>query len=371
MKRTALMVIILMIALLTCLSAFADHSVLPSAGDLNETQALDIMVSFLCQQMNCSEDEIRGRFHYMATYYPKSSWVNDYRGSLWGVCINSPEPREDVSYAKADINAQTGEIIEFLLSDEWDWTGYEEGLDRLPLIPAKDQMQPHEAIDRARAILAETVGSDHAEEWQDYHLAAVTDQGRFWYLIILGRDNIEAKWPLTLTVWIDADTGEVIWHSDTERLAFRYEIYRNTGSWTAWYSEQIAGRVAEWGPSYTWDYRQHAAFEEACGGIIYWPERLYGLPGDADTSFDAACDAAAAWVSETEDPAGEWCMIGSWFHDDENGWINWIDCEYAGGIPPEDTRYWEIGFESSQPSLTRFGVKVDCVTGEVIGKIVW
>ena len=113
MKRTALMVIILMIALLTCLSAFADHSVLPSAGDLNETQALDIMVSFLCQQMNCSEDEIRGRFHYMATYYPKSSWVNDYRGSLWGVCINSPEPREDVSYAKADINAQTGEIIEF------------------------------------------------------------------------------------------------------------------------------------------------------------------------------------------------------------------------------------------------------------------
>ena len=60
MKRILLTIVVLAAAILLCLPASADHSVLPKEGDLNETQAVDVMVSFLCEQMNCGEDEVRG-----------------------------------------------------------------------------------------------------------------------------------------------------------------------------------------------------------------------------------------------------------------------------------------------------------------------
>ena len=367
-KRILLVIVALAAAMLLCLSASADHSVLPKEGDLNETQAVDVMVSFLCEQMNCGEDEVRGHYHYHAIYYPSASWLDDYPGPVWSLVVDSSEPRNDISYADADIDARTGEIINWRARSDWDWAGYEGGLNTYPLIPRKGQVQPHEVIQRARTMLAEAVGPENAGEWQDYNMGADTDQGHFWYRIILGHDNIEIRWPLTFTMWIDADSGEVIWHTDTDRLAFRYGIYKAEGSWTAWYHEQYAAREAEWGPSYTWDYRQHAAFEEECRGIVYWPERQFGMPGASDVSYEAACDAAAAWVAEEKDPTREWQVIGSWFHDNENAWI---DDMMRDGIPPEGNRYWEIGFESTEPTLRRFGVMVDPATGEVLGMIGW
>ena len=43
----------------------------------------------------------------------------------------------------------------------------------------------------------------------------------------------------------------------------------------------------------------------------------------------------------------------------------------ADSIPPVGNRYWEIGFESMEPTLCRFGVEVDPATGEAQGIIGW
>ena len=211
---------------------------------------------------------------------------------------------------RADNGTQTSEVEYLEQGDKQAWENAVNPLDwRYPFVPTADQLQPHEVIEQAKMTLTEAVGPENRDEWQDYFMTAVTDQGRFWYRIVLGHGNIEIKWPLTFTMWIDADTGEVIWHSDTERLAFRYGVYETEGSWTSWYHEQSAAREAEWGPSYTWDYRQHAAFEEECGGVVNWPERQFGMPGASDICYEAARDAAVAWVEENEDPTREWQVI--------------------------------------------------------------
>ena len=92
------------------------------------------------------------------------------------------------------------------------------------------------------------------------------------------------------------------------------------------------------------------------------------MPGASDIGYEAARDAAIAWVEENEDSTREWQVIGSWFHDDENAWI---DDMLADSIPPVGNLYWEIGFESMEPTLCRFGVEVDSATGEALGIIGW
>ncbi len=382
MKRILLVLVAFAAAMLLCLPASADHSVLPKDGDLNETEALNCAVRLLCAEQGLNEDDIRGHWYYFAIYYT-NGWLNDAEGSMWSVDLIDPEIIGETEgtyvpyrihckhtyYLQADTGAQINVAEDSGTENRQEWENAEDPLDwRYPFVPSTEELQPDEAIEQARMSLAEAVGPENMDEWQDYSLTAVTDQGRFWYQIVLGHGSIEINWPLTFTMWIDADSGEVIWHSDTERLAFRYEIFRTEGSWTAWYHEQDAAREAEWGPSYTWDYRQHAAFEEECGGIVYWPERQYGMPGASDVSYEAARDAAVAWVAEEDGTGREWHVIGSWFHDDENAWI---DDMMSDGIPPAGNRYWEIGFESTEPTLIRFGVEVDPTTGEVLGISGW
>ena len=384
MKRLMLVCVMIM-CLCLCLTASADHSVLPKEGDMNETEALNCAVNLLCDERNLTEEDVRGDWYYYAMYYKSSNFMHydDYNGSIWLVEMVDPEIIGETTgtivpywiHTKTEyyLRADTGELLsignEYFEEDMEVWENKEDSLDwRLPLVPTLNQVQPAEAILMAQDILSETVGAGNIDGWQDYNLIALTDQGRFWYRIVLGHGNIENNWPLTLTIWIDAKTREIIWHSDTDRLAFRYEIYRTAGSWTAWYNEQLASREEEWGPSNTWDYRQHAAFEEECGGIVYWPERLYGLPGDTDISYEAARDAAIAWLNSEEGPSWEWHLIGSWFHDNENAWI---DDMMSDGIPPEGNRYWEIGVEGTESELIRFGIMVNPVTGVVDGTIGW
>lgn len=73
MKRTTILRLITialsLTALLLCLTALADHSVLPKDGDLNETEALNCAVELLCADRGLTEDEVRGHWYYFATYY--------------------------------------------------------------------------------------------------------------------------------------------------------------------------------------------------------------------------------------------------------------------------------------------------------------
>ncbi len=379
MKRILSAIIALAASMLLCLPASADHSVLPKEGNLNETEALNCAVSLLCADLGLNEEDIRGHWYYDAVYYTNGSFV-DTEGSIWTVHLVDPDIIGETERPNAvyrvhsrhtyDLRADTGTQIADA-GDSMPNETYENAGDPLSwlysFVPTADQVQPHEAIEQARMTLAEAVGPDNVHEWKDYLVTAVTDQGRFWYRITLGHDSIDINWPLTFTMWIDANSGEVIWHSDAERLAFRYEIYQTEGSWTAWFNGRLDAREAEWGPSDTWDYRQHAAFEEECGGKVYWPEREFALPGASDVSFEAARDAAVAWVAGNGGDR-EWHVIGSWFHDNDNAWI---DEMMHDGIPPAGNRYWEIGFESTEPTLIRFGVEVDPTTGEVLGISGW
>ena len=381
-KRILLVIVALAAAMLLCLPASADHSVLPKEGDLNETEALNCAVELLCVERGLTEDEVRGHWYYYATYYEESSWAgfSDYSGSYWYVSmINPAVSGEETKYGRVYLihelmvyylRADTGmplqnddgyEPVVMETKDEpSDW--------RYPLVPTADQMKPDEVIGAAQSLLSGAVSTENIHKWKDYSLIALTDNGHFWYRITIGNASIDLNGYLSFTAWIDADTRQVIWHSDLDRLGFRYHIRQTTGSWFDWYDQQEAAYEAEWGPSYTWDYRQHAAFEEECRGIVYWPERQFGMPGASDVSYEAARDAAAAWVAEEKDPTREWQVIGSWFHDNENAWI---DDLLADSIPPAGNRYWEIGFESTEPTLIRLGVEVDPATGEVLGISGW
>ena len=338
-----------------CASALADHSVLPREGDLNETQAVDVMVERLCQRMNCGEDEIRGHWYYYAVYYPSSEWH---------VEAEAPAPQDGISSVDSFIDAKTGEFIEWNEYEEWDWE--DDHLNVMPLIPRRDQMQPDEAVRRALELLEDALGSEHETNvFNDYILNASVSDEHFWYHVQIGDDPAGI---FTWHVWLDADTGEVVWQTDPDRYKAR-SIYMYTGvSYQSVYQRRFEEKEAGWGPSYTWDYRQHAAFEDECSGKPYWPERLYSLPGENDVPYETARDAAIAYVEEHGDGSRNWTLLGSWFIDNEN---SWIDDMRQDGIPPKDNRYWEIGFEYDEGFPKRFGVEVDPATGEALGIIGW
>ncbi len=371
MKRTVISIALLLTAMFLCLSALADHSIIPGDGIMDETAAVDAMVSLLCQRLDCGEEKIRGRWSYSATYTPETMYVEDYSGPSWNVFAVSPEPVDGLARVDACINAENGDMISWKecgnpygIPDEvfarYDADDFVEMIS-LPLIPRKDQFQPAEAVERARELLRDALECDEEELalWRDYVMTGVTGEGRFWYHVRIGRGDINTDiWH----VYLDADTGGIVWRSDPVRFAGRWKDRLEGNSRSDRFQEQLAEYESKWGDFDSWDYLRHAEFEEYFLGLPYRPERYYSLPGESDISFETARDAAIAWVAEHEDPSRAWRVIGSCFVDDENAWINEME-------PTEGCRWWGIVFESSDPSVVHLTVEVDPATGEVLGTL--
>lgn len=276
------------------------------------------------------------------------------------------------------LRADTGELLH---DDDVGDDGYkpvaedeaEEPLEwRYPLVPTADQMQPDEVIAAAQEMLVGTVGEENIYKWKDYFLIALTDNGRFWYRITLGNASIDTRGYASFTAWIDADTRRVIWHSDLDRLAFRYQIRQTTGSWYDWYDEQVAAYEAEWGERSTWNYRQYAEFEEHCAGRPMTPEKFFDLPAENEASYEQACGAAIAWQTAhddapraREDVPRVWSVRSSAFIVDVWLW-NWIDEGMSSGIPPEIERRWRIILISDDPEPMTVEVWIDPATGDVV-----
>jgi hypothetical protein len=96
--------------------------------------------------------------------------------------VIDPTVNEDgetlVSY-HYEINASTGDVLDEGKRD-FGWFVWE--LRETPLIPRKDQLQPAEAIDRARAMIREVLGlSDEAmkDHWRDYVLDGLNENGEY------------------------------------------------------------------------------------------------------------------------------------------------------------------------------------------------
>ncbi len=371
MKRTVISIALLLAAMLLCLPALADHSVMPGEGIMDETAAVDAMVSLLCRRLDCDEEEIRGHWSYSAAYDPEPKYAEDYSGPLWSVFAVSPEPRDGLVRADARLSAVTGEALSWKECGniygipDHSYAFYEdidfEELRRLTLIPRKDQLQPAEALAKARELLRDALKCDEEELalWRDYVLTGVTGEGRFRYHVRIGRGNItDDIWH----VFLDADTGGIVWQSDPVRFAGRWDARLRGISRKDWFMEQQAEYESKWGDFFHWDYLQRAEFEEHCMGLLYRPERYYTLPGENDITFETARDAAIARIAGNEDPSRAWQAVGSCFVDDENAWI---DDMMFYGIPPKGCRWWGIVIESPDRTGDLFIVEVDPATGEV------
>ena len=363
MKRILLVLVALAAAMLLCLPASADHSVLPKEGDLNETQAVDAMVTLLCRRLNCSEEDIRGHWHYFAVYYPKARWLDGFDGSAWSVTAEPAKPLDGVSYAEAAIDAQTGDVIRWDEDTEGVWADDPDSRYRVPLIPRKDQMQPAEAVECAIDLLTEALEAHSPHEdaslWCDYMLFGSSDEsGRFWYHVILGSDD-DSPW--SWHVWLDANTGDVIWQTDAERFAHRC-IYLHTGmTYEGAYRYMLAQFEERWGSSMNWNYIQAAEFEEQCFGHPSWPEPHHGLPNENECSYDEACAAAIAFLSGNDSTSGSWTVVRSIFYVDPYGWTHDL---LARGIT-ENEHLWALWLVSVQAPSERVLVYVDPDTGEV------
>lgn len=392
MKRI-LTVMLALLAAAVCLTAAADHSVLPRPGDMDETQAVDRAVALFCAGSGADEAEIRGHWYYSAIYY--ETLYSDEEPPVWWVRLVDPQP----DGAEADgrtlrhpswvyvIRAGDGERLPWEAfagdsgetggkadgfaydnrEDVWEDTSEPGAWNFLP-VPTKEQLQPAEALDRARELLAECLGPEESvDPWRDYWLQAATDGGRYRILVTLGRGRIDPDGPLSWNVWLDADTGEVIWQSDPARFRGRYAVWKETGSWTNWYAEREQAREEAWGEQDTWTCEQMAAFEEECFGRPYWPgpERFYALPGEGDISPEQACAAAEAWFAAEHGDSAEWAVTGFCFVDDRNGWLH----PESETIPPQHTRYWYVNILCEDPSLRFISVMVDAQTGEVLGDL--
>ncbi len=352
MKRTVISIALLLAAMLLCLPALADHSVMPGEGIMDETAAVDAAVAFLCQSLGCGEEDIRGKFHYRALIYNNRQAADN---PVWGISVIDPTVNEDgetlVSY-HYEIDAVSGEVMYKGTSDS---TWFVEELRDAPLIPRKDQLQPAEAIDRARAMIREALGlSDDVmkDHWRDYWLDGWNENGENRYRVNVGDpDLMEKAWQAVL----DVESGSVVWHTDPLRFAARHAI-DESGGYENWVREQQEAYAVKWDDAGVWDYRKWAALEELC---------FCGLPGEGDCSPEEAMDTIGQYMGRY---AGPGMNTEAW-----SVWDSIFLLNYSGENDPYSmpvylagTHVWEllVYFEVTGELAL---ITVDAAAVEVIG----
>ena len=373
MLKKVITIIITLFLCLFAVYALADHSTIPKDSDMNDTQALDKAVELFCAEHGINEDILRGHWYCWLIYYDSQSWIDGYSGSVWDVEIVSPEIEIDEYGEDAHpaiiyyLNATTGELLE-----KENWYAYEHEDEWLypwnyMFIPTKDQMQPTEALHRAQELLQETIKCDNdtLNKWYDYMIRGCTDtNGKFWYHVEIGFSGYLGGYedPFMWNVYLDANTGEIIWQSDPVRFAKRYAISKSGISWYDWYDEQIVMYEELWGNMDQWDYLKEAAFEEHCGGHPSWPEPHRGLPREDECTYAEACAAALAWLAEQDgDTPHAWTVKHSVFYVDPNNRIHYL---LPQGIT-ENEHLWALWFTYDGSTDRPVLIYIDPATCEV------
>ena len=138
--------------LLACTPVLAQHPVITASGQVDETQAVDILVDYLCIILRCGEEEVRGRWHYTAAYAPEGDSLDIHEGPVWDLEAGLPGGGEGIAFAHIYVDARCGLILEWCENPGCDLIG-PEGWGEMCPIPRKDQMQPSEAVARAAGLL--------------------------------------------------------------------------------------------------------------------------------------------------------------------------------------------------------------------------
>ena len=256
-----LLFVVLLIYMICSFPAWADHSVMTEPGDIDATQAVDHAVESLLTQLKTDENEIRGHWYCSTEYYKTWAWIGGFNGSVWSVRLIDPavSGTEDGYQIHRSydyiIDASSGEILEVEANTTWDKINDPE--DWQPFyVPTKEQMQPAEALTHARELLMNALNCspETLNNWNDYMLTASTDEnGRFWYHVFMGYGGDLGSFtnPFAWHVYLDANTGEVIWQTNPERLAARWAIQRSGKDWYDWYREQETIYESVWGNGVT------------------------------------------------------------------------------------------------------------------------
>ena len=365
---------VIMIFIVCSLSALADHSVLTAPGDIDETQALDIAVKALCDQLQTDEYQIRGHWYFYGDYYSKWIHLEDYKGAVWYIDLVDPVIQSESDMYDGYcihrrfaylLNASNGEILEMEESTALD--DINDPYDLIYMyVPTKEQMQPAEALCRAQELLMNALGCDREtlNSWRDYILeGSSTEDGRFWYHVFMGYGGWlgNETGPFSWHVYFDANTGDVVWQTDPERIAGRLAIQSSGQEWSDWYREQKDKYEREWGNINSWDYHQYAEFEEHCYGLPYWPEEHYGLPLENEYSYEEALSMAENWLKAQENES-HWILKSSAFYADLN---NWYHSLLRQGIKSKE-RVWSFVFVNDDDPATEEEVYVDPSTGRIV-----
>ena len=368
MKQQAV-ILFLALSLILSLPALADHSVLPAAGDLNETQALDRAVAYLCSEKNLREEDVRGHWFFFTAYYEHAKWLEGYEGAAWSVLLVDPDA--SCSYESQEmvpdeteekgwrwekqlrpamlrysftLNVADGSLLE-QTEEPFPLEGTA-GSFRLILVPDKSRLQPQEALDRAYGFLARALQVPEEEAratFRDYHLGASSALGssRCWYHAELYAFGSVA---CSYHVYLDLDSGELIEKTDDRIIAGRFALWQQGIDHATWYWEQVQAQEAEWGPEDTWDYRQNAAFEEKCFGYPYYVLNLAaGLPRADECTLEQAEAAARGYLAgQYGVPEQNWKLTGSLFWAD--CWGDWED--RLSRFETAAKRLWQLTFEN-------------------------
>lgn len=374
-----LLILMLMIPLYS--PAFADHSVLPDEGDMNETQALDRAIDIICREKNIGEDKIRGHWFFTTCYYESTFYYDaaadmfrPYDASSWSVSLVEPNASAGYEKPKYALDEKSGEISpkwddmdHFIEVPHYDLTinARDGGLvysresiisvtqhmdyQHLILVPEKTQLQPQEALDSAYESLAQALRlpeEDVRSHFRDYRISgsSALDTSRCWYHVELNSEGNLAM-DRGFHVYLDMDSGGIVFQTDADMIAGRYALWQQGINHGDWFKEQLRAQEDEWGQMNTWDYRQYAAFEKRCFGRPFQLMNFsWGLPGTEDCTFVEAETEARKYLAEYyNDSRTDWSLTGSCFWADY-----WGDMEIRLSLfNTEPQRMWQLNFRNS------------------------
>ena len=386
-----LMILTLALLLLIC-PALADHSVLPAEKVLDETQALDLALGYLCGQLALPEEEIRGHWFYSSYYQEEGVYfdestgeIADAGGPMWSIDLINPETAGTYEITDYVPDKENGNEFGFreirtpwpvlrdyhlrisagdgslLKAETTEYYLPKQGEEFwLILVPRKDQLQPQEALNRAYGLLTDALGLPEEKvraAFRDYVITASSALGekRCWYHVELNASGNLSR-EKGFHVYLDMDSGEIVRQTDPDMIAGRFALWQQGLDHDTWFHEQLTAQETEWGPRETWDYRMNAAFEERCFGMPFNVMLLsMGLPDENDCSLEEAEKAARSTLPQ---PADKWTLTGSSFWTDF--WGDMLTRLSEFNTEPE--RVWQLDFVS--PDGQKETVYIDPVTCE-------
>ena len=178
--------------------------------------------------------------------------------------------------------------------------------------------------------------------------------GRLWYHVQLNYDSFAQPFD-AYHVYIDANTGEVVWMTDAGLFSGRYRLWCNGISHKSWYENQLSEYEEEWGDMRQWDYQQWACFEVSCFGQPGWMNYHYGVPDEGDCSLEVARNAALDYLGKEQETNDRWILTSSAYMIDVYGDKD-LQLEKGNVF---SARMWCLWFSNEESKTNTIRVYVD------------